>query len=195
MRLSGWVSWRNWSPDWQGRNEVRWRPGQDASLAPPFSNLRSSGNQCTVLKNVRVTLLGFLAPSQSFGAPTVFQRPQSDLAPGNCAPLASSLRPCWLNHNATCKKLHMLTLANNLPLCDKMHWTCLISSKIMAYVTMQLCNSSLHIHGQRRGVLNYCLECNEVRWRPGQDASLAPPCSNLRSFGSKCTALKYLWHC
>jgi len=21
---------------------------------------------------------------------------------------------------------------------------------------MQLCNSSLHIHGQRRGVLNYC---------------------------------------
>ena len=24
----------------------------------------------------------------------------------------------------------------------------------------------------------------EVRWRPGQEASLAPPCSNLRSFGS-----------
>jgi len=28
---------------------------------------------------------------------------------------------------------------------------------------------------------------NEVRWRPGQEASLALPCSNLRSFGSKCT--------
>jgi len=36
----------------------------------------------------------------------------------------------------------------------------------------------------------------EVRWRPGQETSLAPPCSNLRSFGNKCTALKkYLRHC
>jgi len=42
-----------------GRNEVRRPPGQDASLAPPFSNLRSSGSKCTVLKNVRVPLLGF----------------------------------------------------------------------------------------------------------------------------------------
>jgi len=32
--------------------------------------------------------------------------------------------------------------------------------------------------------------CNQVRWRPGQGASLAPVCSNLRSFGSKCTVLK-----
>jgi len=24
------------------------------------------------------------------------------------------------------------------------------------------------------------------RWRPGQETSLTPPCSNLRSFGSKC---------
>ena len=31
---------------------------------------------------------------------------------------------------------------------------------------------------------------NEVSWRPGQEASLAPQCSNLRCFGSKCTALK-----
>ena len=30
----------------------------------------------------------------------------------------------------------------------------------------------------------------------GQEASLAPSCSNLSSFGSKCTVLKkYLWHC
>jgi len=38
---------------------------------------------------------------------------------------------------------------------------------------------------------------NEVRWRPGQEASLAPPCSNLRFFESKCTILKrkYLWLC
>jgi len=31
---------------------------------------------------------------------------------------------------------------------------------------------------------------NEVRLQPEQEASLAPQCSNLRSFGSKCTALK-----
>jgi len=38
---------------------------------------------------------------------------------------------------------------------------------------------------------------NGIRWRPGQESSLAPPCSNLRSFGSKCTVLKKvanLWH-
>jgi len=28
---------------------------------------------------------------------------------------------------------------------------------------------------------------NEVRWRPRQEVSLTHPCSNLRSFGSKCT--------
>jgi len=32
----------------------------------------------------------------------------------------------------------------------------------------------------------------EVRWRTGQETGLAPPCSNLRSFGSKCTVLKKL---
>jgi len=47
----------------QGLNEVRWRLGQEASLAPPFSNLRSFGSKCTVLKQVLVTLLGL------FGAP------------------------------------------------------------------------------------------------------------------------------
>ena len=37
---------------------------------------------------------------------------------------------------------------------------------------------------------------NEVRRRPGQEASLAPPRLKLRSFESKCTVLKkaYLWH-
>ena len=36
----------------------------------------------------------------------------------------------------------------------------------------------------------------EVRWPPGQDTSLAPPCSNLRSFGSNVLYWrKYLWHC
>jgi len=31
---------------------------------------------------------------------------------------------------------------------------------------------------------------NEVRCPPWQEATLGAPCSNLRSFGSKCTALK-----
>ena len=31
---------------------------------------------------------------------------------------------------------------------------------------------------------------NEVRWHPGQEESLSPPCSNLSPFGSKFTALK-----
>jgi len=31
---------------------------------------------------------------------------------------------------------------------------------------------------------------NEVRRHPGQQASLAPTCSNLRFFGSKCTVVK-----
>jgi len=38
----------------------------------------------------------------------------------------------------------------------------------------------------------------DVRWHSGQETSLAPPCSNPRSFGGKCTALKkvgYLQHC
>ena len=69
-------------PRYQWRNEVRWRPGQEATLAPPCSNLRSFGSKCIVLKNVRVTLLGFSAPV------AVIRRP------GNCAPLPPSLCPC-----------------------------------------------------------------------------------------------------
>ena len=52
-----------------GRNEVRWRPVQEANLAPPCSKLGSCGSKCTALKKVLVTLLGL------FGAP------RNDLAP------------------------------------------------------------------------------------------------------------------
>ena len=45
-------------PLYQGRNEVRWRPGQKASLASLCSNLRSFGSKCTELQKVLVTLLG-----------------------------------------------------------------------------------------------------------------------------------------
>ena len=63
----------------QGRNEVKWRPGQEASLTPPYSNLRSFGNKCTVLTKVLVALLGL------FGHPAMIRRP------GNCAPLVTPL--------------------------------------------------------------------------------------------------------
>ena len=55
---------------WQGRNEARWCPEQEASLAPPCSNLKSFGSKCTVLKKVLATLLGLFS------------------APGNCASLS-----------------------------------------------------------------------------------------------------------
>jgi len=57
----------------QGRNKVRLRSGQEASLVPSCSNLRSLVSKCTVLKKVLVTLLGL------FGAPIVIRRQ------GNCA--------------------------------------------------------------------------------------------------------------
>jgi len=61
--------WHTWRQITQGRNEVRWHPGQEASLAPPCSNLRSFGSECTVLKKVFVTLTGLYgAPPQWFGA-------------------------------------------------------------------------------------------------------------------------------
>jgi len=43
--------------------------GQEASLAPPCSNMRSFGSKCTALKKVFVTLLG------------LYGVPRSDLAP------------------------------------------------------------------------------------------------------------------
>jgi len=44
----------------QGHAEVRWRPGQETSLAPPCSSLRPFGSKCTVLKKVLAILLGLL---------------------------------------------------------------------------------------------------------------------------------------
>jgi len=67
----------------QGRNEVRWRPGQEASLSTPCSNLRYFGSKCSVLKKVLVTILGL------FGAPIVTRRPgnRTALATPRCAPV------------------------------------------------------------------------------------------------------------
>jgi len=66
----------------QGRNEVRWRPGQRSMFGSPYSNLRSFGTKCAALKKVVVTLLGL------FGAPAAIRRPHSDSVPGELFPLA-----------------------------------------------------------------------------------------------------------
>jgi len=52
----------------QGCIEVRWHPGQEASLVPPCSNLRSFGSKCTVLKKTLATLLGVFGATQWFGS-------------------------------------------------------------------------------------------------------------------------------
>jgi len=75
----------------QGRNEVRWSPGQEATSAPPCSKLRSFGSQCTVVKKVLLTLLGIFRTPRSGSAP------HSDSAPWLLCPFAPpSLRPCSL---------------------------------------------------------------------------------------------------
>jgi len=60
----------------QGRNEVKWRPGQEAGLAPPCYNLKSFANKSTVLKKVLVTLLAL------FGDPAVIWCPVAILRGG-----------------------------------------------------------------------------------------------------------------
>ena len=70
----------------QGRNEVRRRPGQEASLPPPSSNLRPFGRKFTVLKKVLV--------SRHLAAPAVVRRPHNDPAPGElCAPCHPVVTP------------------------------------------------------------------------------------------------------
>jgi len=55
--------------NWQGRNEDGLRPGQEASLACPCSNLRSFGSKCTVWKKMLGTLLGLFCAPCSISAP------------------------------------------------------------------------------------------------------------------------------
>jgi len=87
------ISWR--------RNEIGWRPGQEASLVPPCSYLRSFGNKCTVLNNVLVTLLGL------FGNPAVIRRPPHwfdapivTRCPGIVPPVPPIVTPLQLAHAA-----------------------------------------------------------------------------------------------
>ena len=86
----------------QGYNEVGWRAGQEESMAPLCSNLRSFRSKCTVLKKVLVTLLGL------FRVPW---RPHSDSASWEFTP---HLPPRYTpGADAVVHKLVMFFLSNN----------------------------------------------------------------------------------
>ena len=70
-----------------GRNEVRLRPGQETSLAPPCSNLRSFASKCAVEESTCDIVVTFRHPPQSFSAPIVIRRPE------NCATLPTLVTP------------------------------------------------------------------------------------------------------
>ena len=79
----------------QGGTEVRWRPGQETSLVPPRSNLRSLGSKNTVLKKVLASLLWLIGAPQWLNAPIWIRLG----AGGAVTPLIPSLRPClWLRN-------------------------------------------------------------------------------------------------
>ena len=90
----------------QGRNEVRWRPGQEASLAPPYSNLRPFGSKWTVWEESTCDIVW------------TFRRPRSPSAPGGlcprCAPglkwtaERSFLRSAAVIHSVTVNRTHNL---------------------------------------------------------------------------------------
>ena len=90
----------------QGRNEVRWRPGQEASLAPRVRTWYRWEANFLYWRMYLWLCWDFSAhstviwrPPQRFGTPIVIRRP------GNCVPFVhSSLHPCvavewenWLN--------------------------------------------------------------------------------------------------
>jgi len=85
-----------------GRNEVRWRPRQEASLTPPCSNLRSVRSKSTVLKKGLVTWLGRLSVPRSHSAP-----PYWFGAPGNCAHSPPRYTPGYTGRDH--KKKHLLS--------------------------------------------------------------------------------------
>jgi len=80
-------------PDSQGRNEVRWRPGQEARSATPCSKLRSFRSKC--IEESTCDIVGtFRRSPQTFGAPAVIWRPHSDSAPGElCSPYPPRYAP------------------------------------------------------------------------------------------------------
>jgi len=113
-----------------GVTEVRWRPGQETSLAPPYSNLRPLGSKCTVLKKVLVhDVVG------TFRCLPAIRRP------GNCAPFAPLVTPLV-------RKLSQLTKH-----CVKLHWHKIpfsprrlkpLSRSVSRIVEFRFCSKGVH---------------------------------------------------
>ena len=141
----------------QERNEVRRRPGQEASLAAPFSNLKSFGRKFTVLKKVLVKLLGL------FGAPIMIRRP------GNCAPLPPSLRPC----------------PHDIYVCSEVIWSAawvkLVSELRLAFtVLVYCCQTKAGVRIYRQLLETQIYFTRSKRWNPATvRVMLRSPCSRI----------------
>ena len=95
----------------QGRNEVRWHPGKETSLEPPYSNQKSLGSKSAVEKSTCDIFRSFWRPSSD-------SAPHNDSAPGELrppCPLSLCLWLCW-NHRCFStdenfkRSLHLFTL-------------------------------------------------------------------------------------
>jgi len=87
----------------QGRNEVRWRPGQEASLVPPCLNLSSFESKCIVMKKVLLTLL------ERFEAPRSHSAPPQWFGAGELYPAwPPSIRLCVYETKSCLSLLHVV---------------------------------------------------------------------------------------
>ena len=132
-----------WHATVQGRNEVRQRLGQEASLVPPCSNLRSLGSKCTALKKVLVTM-DFFALPQSFGMRGVMPPLFTPLRSYKCQLI---LLGCEKNETAAVANEDIVSgFATKLDDCmfkvSSWHWKCLREyySSIMLCSRCQNCS-------------------------------------------------------
>jgi len=63
------------------------------------------------------------------------------------------------------------------------HESWVMTERILSQVQAADMGFLRRVHGVTQGR-------TEVRWRPGQETCLAPPCSTLRSFGNKCIVFR-----
>ena len=83
-----------WPP--QGRNKVRWHPGQEAKFGAPVLETEFFRKQIYCIEESSCDIVrAFWRSSQPFGIPAVIWRPYSDSVPEDCAPVdpPPSLRP------------------------------------------------------------------------------------------------------
>jgi len=137
----------------QRLTEVRWRPGQEASLAPPCSNLRFFGSKCTALKKVFVTLLGV------FGAP-------SDSEPGALCPFCS---PC-MQHVINISTFHGKVYLFHRDIKQTARELWIIQAKVcctwqfFVYFMMWLCNDNISNYKIALSTPIFRWRCYKVGW-------------------------------